>query len=84
MKRRLRGRREKEFDIGDMDKLMYLQREVSVPDDIGGREIAWTDGTPIWCKAMSVKNDWLQETVRHKILDKSIRFYRESTFFFDE
>ena len=30
------------------------------------------------------KNEWLQETIRHKIFDKSIRFYREPTFFFDE
>jgi hypothetical protein len=30
------------------------------------------------------KNEWLKETIRHKILYKSIRFYREPTFSFDE
>ncbi|KPJ61059.1 MAG: hypothetical protein AMJ46_03575 [Latescibacteria bacterium DG_63] len=30
------------------------------------------------------KNEWLQETIRRKVLDKSIRFYREPTFSFDE
>ncbi|MDI6808859.1 MAG: hypothetical protein QME66_07760 [Candidatus Eisenbacteria bacterium] len=30
------------------------------------------------------KNEWLKETVRQKILTKSIRFYREPTFSFDE
>ncbi len=30
------------------------------------------------------KNLWLRETIQQKILDKSIRFYREPTFFFDE
>ena len=69
MKRRLKGRRERDFDIGDMDKLMYLQKEVSVPDDIGGREITWTDGVPIWCKVMSVKNDWLQEMDMRRTAD---------------
>ena len=30
------------------------------------------------------KAEWLQETIREKVAEKSIRFYRESTFFFDE
>jgi hypothetical protein len=30
------------------------------------------------------KNEWLKETIRQKILDRSIRFYREPTFSFDE
>ena len=34
--------------------------------------------------SLEEKNDWLHETIRHKIFNKSIRFYREPTFFFDE
>ena len=30
------------------------------------------------------KEDWLQQTILEKVADKSIRFYREPTFFFDE
>jgi hypothetical protein len=30
------------------------------------------------------KNEWLEQTIRHKVLEKSIRFYREPTFSFDE
>ncbi len=30
------------------------------------------------------KNAWLQQTIRRKVLQKSIRFYREPTFSFDE
>ncbi len=30
------------------------------------------------------KEDWLQQTILEKVGDKSIRFYREPTFFFDE
>lgn len=34
--------------------------------------------------SLEEKNLWLQETIQQKIADKSIRFYREPTFFFDE
>jgi len=34
--------------------------------------------------SLEEKNEWLRETIRNKILQKSIRFYREPTFFFDE
>jgi hypothetical protein len=30
------------------------------------------------------KEDWLQQTILERVEDKSIRFYREPTFFFDE
>lgn len=30
------------------------------------------------------KEAWLQQTIKEKIADKAIRFYREPTFFFDE
>lgn len=30
------------------------------------------------------KESWLQQTILEKVADKSIRFYREPTFFFDE
>jgi hypothetical protein len=30
------------------------------------------------------KEEWLQQTILEKVGDKSIRFYREPTFFFDE
>ncbi len=30
------------------------------------------------------KEEWLQQTILDKVADKSIRFYREPTFFFDE
>jgi hypothetical protein len=30
------------------------------------------------------KEAWLQQTIRQKVADKAIRFYREPTFFFDE
>jgi len=30
------------------------------------------------------KEDWLQQTILERVADKSIRFYREPTFFFDE
>lgn len=30
------------------------------------------------------QNHWLEETILHKVRDKSIRFYREPTFVFDE
>ena len=30
------------------------------------------------------KEDWLQQTILERVGDKSIRFYREPTFFFDE
>jgi hypothetical protein len=30
------------------------------------------------------KEAWLQQTIRQKVADKTIRFYREPTFFFDE
>ncbi|UCF77877.1 MAG: hypothetical protein JSW03_07120 [Candidatus Eiseniibacteriota bacterium] len=30
------------------------------------------------------KNEWLQNTIRHRVMNKSIRFYREPTFSFDE
>lgn len=34
--------------------------------------------------SLDEKNLWLRETIQQKIQDKSIRFYREPTFFFDE
>ncbi len=30
------------------------------------------------------KESWLQQTILERVADKSIRFYREPTFFFDE
>jgi len=30
------------------------------------------------------KEQWLQQTIREKVAEKAIRFYREPTFFFDE
>lgn len=34
--------------------------------------------------SLEEKEEWLKESIREKINDKSIRFYREPTFFFDE
>ena len=34
--------------------------------------------------SLEEKETWLQETILEKVADKSIRFYREPTFFFDE
>ena len=34
--------------------------------------------------SLEEKEDWLQQTILEKVADKSIRFYREPTFFFDE
>jgi hypothetical protein len=34
--------------------------------------------------SLAEKNGWLEETIRQKVLDKAIRFYREPTFHFDE
>lgn len=34
--------------------------------------------------SLEEKEKWLQESIREKVNDKSIRFYREPTFFFDE
>jgi hypothetical protein len=34
--------------------------------------------------SLEEKEDWLQQTIREKVADKCIRFYREPTFFFDE
>jgi len=34
--------------------------------------------------SLEEKAEWLKESIREKINDKSIRFYREPTFFFDE
>ena len=34
--------------------------------------------------SLEEKEEWLQQTIREKVADKSIRFYREPTFFFDE
>jgi hypothetical protein len=34
--------------------------------------------------SLGEKEAWLQQTIRQKVADKSIRFYREPTFFFDE
>ncbi len=34
--------------------------------------------------SLEEKEEWLQENIREKVNDKSIRFYREPTFFFDE
>lgn len=34
--------------------------------------------------SLDEKETWLQETILEKVADKSIRFYREPTFFFDE
>lgn len=34
--------------------------------------------------SLEEKESWLQETILEKVGDKSIRFYREPTFFFDE
>lgn len=34
--------------------------------------------------SLAEKEEWLQETIREKVAEKSIRFYREPTFFFDE
>jgi hypothetical protein len=30
------------------------------------------------------KEAWLQQTIKEKVAEKAIRFYREPTFFFDE
>ncbi len=35
-------------------------------------------------KSLEEKNRWLEENIRKRILQKSIRFYHEPTFFFDE
>lgn len=69
MRQRLKNRRERDFDIGDMDKVMYLQKEASVVDEGGGREIIWTNGTPIWCKVMSIKNDFQIEMDKRQTAD---------------
>jgi hypothetical protein len=34
--------------------------------------------------SLEEKEDWLRETILERVADKSIRFYREPTFFFDE
>lgn len=34
--------------------------------------------------SLEEKETWLQQTILEKVADKSIRFYREPTFFFDE
>lgn len=34
--------------------------------------------------SLEEKESWLQQTIREKVADKAIRFYREPTFFFDE
>jgi len=34
--------------------------------------------------SLEEKEAWLQQTIREKVADKSIRFYREPTFFFNE
>lgn len=34
--------------------------------------------------SLEEKEVWLQQTIREKVVDKAIRFYREPTFFFDE
>lgn len=34
--------------------------------------------------SLEEKERWLQQTIRQKVADKAIRFYREPTFFFDE
>ena len=34
--------------------------------------------------SLEEKESWLQQTILEKVADKSIRFYREPTFFFDE
>ncbi len=34
--------------------------------------------------SLEEKEQWLQQTIRQKVRDKAIRFYREPTFFFDE
>jgi hypothetical protein len=34
--------------------------------------------------SLEEKEDWLKETILERVADKSIRFYREPTFFFDE
>ncbi len=34
--------------------------------------------------SLDEKEAWLQQTIREKVADKAIRFYREPTFFFDE
>jgi hypothetical protein len=34
--------------------------------------------------SLEEKEAWLQQTIKEKVADKSIRFYREPTFFFDE
>lgn len=34
--------------------------------------------------SLEEKERWLQQTIREKVAEKSIRFYREPTFFFDE
>jgi hypothetical protein len=34
--------------------------------------------------SLEEKEIWLQQTIQEKVVDKSIRFYREPTFFFDE
>jgi len=34
--------------------------------------------------SLEEKEDWLQQTILERVADKSIRFYREPTFFFDE
>jgi len=34
--------------------------------------------------SLEEKDDWLQKTITQKVAEKSIRFYREPTFFFDE
>ncbi len=34
--------------------------------------------------SLEEKEDWLQQTILEKVADKSIRFYQEPTFFFDE
>ena len=34
--------------------------------------------------SLAEKEEWLQQTIRQKVTEKAIRFYREPTFFFDE
>jgi hypothetical protein len=34
--------------------------------------------------SLEEKETWLQQTIREKVAEKAIRFYREPTFFFDE
>jgi len=79
----------KPFTVEDLQKLTHWDRRV--PSGVTRmllpkRALRFNLQLEMLRAGLSVeeKESWLQQTILEKVADKSIRFYREPTFFFDE